>query len=195
MISSDASILIVGESECKRLLIEEGLRDSGHNNLMIATGVTGLATTVERIQPKAIIVEVGRSNNSIQDAIFQLCHALSLPMVMFVDSSDETLTQSAIEAGVAGYIIDGLQKERVKPILEMAMSRFEERSRMLCELEKARVELQDRKVIDRAKGLLMQSRGMSEEQAYGLMRKTAMDQNRKVRDIADNLILAADLLK
>ena len=195
MISSDASILIVGESECKRLLIEEGLRECGHNNLTIATGIAGLAATVERIQPKAIIVEVGRSSNSIQDAIFQLCHALSLPMVMFVDSSNEALTQSAIEAGVAGYIIDGLQKERVKPILEMAMSRFEERSRMLCELEKVRIELQDRKVIDRAKGFLMQSKGMSEEQAYGLMRKTAMDQNRKVRDIANNLILAADLLK
>ncbi|MEP1442165.1 MAG: ANTAR domain-containing protein [Hyphomicrobiales bacterium] len=195
MISSDASILIVGESECTLSLIGEGLREFGYNNLTTAPSIAGLAAVIERIHPKAIIVEVGSSGSLVQDAIFQLCRALFLPMVMFVDSSDEALTQSAIEAGVAAYIVDGLKKERVKPILELAISRFEERSRMLCELEKAQSELQDRKAIERAKGFLMQSKGVSEEQAYGLMRKTAMNQNRKVRDIANILLVAADLLK
>lgn len=195
MISSNASILIAGDNEQKLSFIEEGLREFGHDNITTMTGVAGLAAIVEQIQPQAIIIDLGACADIIQDGVLQLCRALSLPMVVFVDSSNETLTQSAIEAGVAAYIIDGLKKERVKPILEMAMSRFEERSRMLSELENARTELDDRKVIDRAKGFLMQSKGISEEQAYRLMRKTAMDQNRKVRDIANNLILAADLLK
>ncbi|MEP3232616.1 MAG: ANTAR domain-containing protein [Hyphomicrobiales bacterium] len=195
MISTNASILIAGETVHTLTLIELGLREAGHDNLTVTMGLVGLAAIIEQIQPQAIIIEIGASAHSVQDGVLQLCRALSLPMVVFVDSSTEALTQSAIEAGVAAYIIDGLKKERVKPILEMAMSRFEERSRMLCELENARTELGDRKVIDRAKGFLMQSKGISEEQAYGLMRKTAMDQNRKVRDIANNLILAADLLK
>ena len=195
MISSNASILIAGQNEQKLSFIEEGLREFGHDNLTITAGISGLAAIVEQIQPQAIIIEIGASAKTVHDGVFQLCAILSLPMVMFVDSSTEALTQSAVEAGVAAYIIDGLKKERVKPILEMAISRFEERSRMVSELENARNELGDRKVIDRAKGFLMQSKGISEEQAYRLMRKTAMDQNRKVRDIANNLILAADLLK
>lgn len=195
MISTDASILIAGDNEHQLSLISEGLRDVGHSNLTIAVGIAGLAATIERIQPKALIVELGNSDRTVQHGVFQLCSVFSLPIVVFVDNSTEALTQAAVEAGVAAYIIDGLKKERVKPILEMAISRFEDRSRMLSELEEVRIELEDRKVIDRAKGFLMESKGMSEEQAYGLMRKTAMDQNRKVRDIANNLILAADLLK
>lgn len=195
MILSSSSILIAGDNPQKLALIELGLRDAGYQSLAVSNGIAGIAAMAERVQPQAIVVQLDQSSSRIQEGVLQLCRATLMPMVMFVDSSDKALTQSAIEAGVAAYIVDGLKKERVKSIFEMAISRFDERSRLLCELEEARIELEDRKVIDRAKGFLMQSKGMSEEQAYGLMRKTAMDQNLKVRDIANNLILAADLLK
>jgi two-component system, response regulator / RNA-binding antiterminator len=96
---------------------------------------------------------------------------------------------------VSAYIVDGLRQERVKPILDMAISRFNAFSRLARELEEARSELENRKVIDRAKGLLMKSRGLSEEAAYSLLRKTAMNQNRKITDIAQSLVTAASLLQ
>ena len=195
MISSNASILIAGDNEQKLSLIEEGLRADGYENLSISIGLAGLAAMLEGVQPQAIILQLEHSTNLIQQGVFQFCHAAFKPTIVFVDQTDEASTDMAIETGIAAYIVDGLKKERIKPILQMAVSRFENRSGMMRELETARTELQDRKVIDRAKGFLMQSKGMSEEQAYGLMRKAAMDQNLKVRDIANNLILAADLLK
>jgi len=195
MISSDASILIAGDNEQKLSLIELGLRADGYENLSILVGLAGFAAMIERIQPHAIIIQLDRSTDLIQQGVFQLCRAASKPTIVFVDKTDEASTDMAIEAGVAAYIVDGLKKERIKPILQMAVSRFDNRSGMMRELETVRTELEDRKVIDRAKGFLMQSKVISEEQAYGLMRKAAMDQNLKVRDIANNLILAADLLK
>ena len=195
MISSCSSIFIAGDSQQKLALIESGLRDAGYQSLAVSNGIAGIAAMAERVQPEAMVVQLDQSSSRIQESVLQLCRVSAKPMVLFVDSSDKALTQSAIEAGVAAYIVDGLKEERMKSIFEMALSRFEERSRLLCKLEETRIELEDRKAIDRAKGFLMQSKGLSEEQAYGLMRKTAMDQNLKVRDIANNLILAADLLK
>lgn len=114
---------------------------------------------------------------------------------MFVDSSDKASIEAAIDAGVSAYIVDGLRKERVRPILDMAISRFNAFSRMERELEEARSELHARKVIDRAKAILMKSRGLSEDAAYQLLRKTAMNQNRKISDIAQSLVTASQLLE
>ncbi|WP_292664302.1 ANTAR domain-containing protein, partial [Mesorhizobium sp.] len=112
----------------------------------------------------------------------------------FVDRSDQASIEAAVEAGVSAYVVDGLRQERVKPILDMAISRFNAFSRMARELEEARSELESRKVIDRAKGILMKSRGLSEDAAYTLLRKTAMNQNRKIAEIAQSLVTAAGLL-
>ncbi|TIU99542.1 MAG: ANTAR domain-containing protein, partial [Mesorhizobium sp.] len=108
--------------------------------------------------------------------------------------SDQASIEAAVAAGVSAYVVDGLRQERVKPILDMAISRFNAFSRMARELEEARSELEDRKVIDRAKGILMRSRGLSEDAAYTLLRKTAMSQNRKISEIAQSLVTAAGLL-
>jgi len=104
------------------------------------------------------------------------------------------MIEKAVEAGVSAYVVDGLKKERVKPILDMAISRFNAFSRLTRELEQARSELEDRKIIDQAKGILMKSRGLSEADAYALLRSTAMNQNRRMIDIAQSLVTAADLL-
>jgi response regulator NasT len=113
---------------------------------------------------------------------------------MFVDRSDQAAIEAAVDAGVSAYVVDGLKRERVKPILDMAISRFNAYSRLERELEDARGALQARKIVDRAKGLLMRTRGLSEDAAYQLLRKAAMDQNRKIAEVAESLLLAADLL-
>lgn len=113
---------------------------------------------------------------------------------MFVDRSDGAMIEAAVEAGVSAYVVDGLKKERVKPILDMAISRFNAFSRLNRELEQARSELEDRRIIDQAKGILMSTKGIPEADAYALLRRTAMNQNRKIVDIAQSLVTAAGLL-
>jgi response regulator NasT len=104
------------------------------------------------------------------------------------------MIEKAVEAGVSAYVVDGLKKERVKPILDMAISRFNAFSRLTRELEQARSELEDRKIIEQAKGILMRTRNLGEADAYALLRSTAMNQNRRMVDIAQSLVTAADLL-
>jgi response regulator NasT len=113
---------------------------------------------------------------------------------MFVDKADLSSIEAAVDAGVSAYVVDGLRKDRVKPILDMAILRFRAFSRMQGELETARSELQGRKVIDKAKAILIQTRGLSEDEAYALLRSTAMNQNRKIAEIAQSLVTAAELL-
>jgi response regulator NasT len=113
---------------------------------------------------------------------------------MFVDTSDDTMTKAAIEAGVSAYVVDGLRADRIKPIMDAAITRFNMFKRMRTELETTKKALEERKIIDRAKGVLMKARGIDEEAAYQLLRRTAMDQNKKVVDVASALVTAAGLL-
>ena len=128
------------------------------------------------------------------ESVFALTRSLKRPIAMFVDRSDQQQIEDAVDAGVSAYVVDGLKKERVKPILDMAVSRFRAFSRMERELQDARSELQGRRTIDQAKRLLMQARGVSEDEAYHLMRRSAMDQNRKLSEIAQSIVSAASLL-
>ena len=99
-----------------------------------------------------------------------------------------------MDAGVSAYVVDGLKKDRIKPILDTAISRFKAVERLRRELEEARSELAERKIIERAKGILMRQRGIGEPEAYALLRRTAMNQNRRIADVAESLVMAADLL-
>jgi response regulator NasT len=113
---------------------------------------------------------------------------------MFVDQSDAEATNAAIDAGISAYVVDGLRKERVKPILDLAIRRFGAFARMQAELDDARTQLADRKTIDRAKAILMATRSLSEPDAYALLRSAAMNQGKKMVDVAAALITASDLL-
>ena len=194
MLSKNLTILIIDADSVRSAVIEDGLREAGYEQLVIANDMTGVAKLIDKVLPDVIVIDLGNPNRDMLENTFQLSRAVKKPIAMFVDHSNEATTEAAIEAGVSAYIIDGLKKERVTPILEMAISRFNAYSRMARELEDARYALEERKVIDRAKTLVMRSKGLKEEEAYALMRKTAMNQNRKMSDVAGSLILAADLL-
>jgi response regulator NasT len=188
------SVLVVDDNSVRAAIIEAGLREAGHDRVTVVTDVTGIAGKIAAIAPDVIVIDLENPNRDMLESMFQLSRAVKRPIAMFVDRSDRDSIERAIDAGVSAYVVDGLRRERVKPILDMAISRFNAYSRMERELEDARNALQSRKVIDKAKRLLMASRGMSEDEAYALMRKTAMNQNRKIGDVAQSLILAADLL-
>ena len=127
--------------------------------------------------------------------MFQVSRVVKRPIAMFVDQSDTASIQASVDAGVSAYIVDGLKKERIKYILDLTISRFNAFAKLQDELDRAKTALEDRKVIDRAKGILMKAKALSEEQAYALMRKTAMNENKKIVEIAQSVVTAADLLK
>jgi len=188
------AVLVIDENRIRASIIEAGLRDAGHSNVTVIHDIHGIARRIAQINPDVIVIDLGNPNRDMLENMFQLSRAVRRPVAMFVDRSDLASIEAAVEAGVSAYVVDGLKQDRVKPILDMAVSRFNAYSRLKRELEEARGELENRKLIDRAKSILMKSRGLSEEQAYTLLRKTAMNQNRKIADIAQSLITAAGLL-
>ena len=188
------NVLVIDENRIRASIIEEGLRDAGYDSVTIIADMTGLVRRIAEINPDVIVIDLENPNRDMLESMFQISRAVKRPIAMFVDKSDEASIEAAVDAGVSAYIVDGLKQERVRPILKMAISRFNAFSRLSRELEEARGELENRKLIDRAKGLLMRARGLSEKEAYVLMRRTAMGQNRKIVEIAQSLITAASLL-
>jgi response regulator NasT len=188
------SVLIIDENRLRAVVIEDGLRDAGYTKLTVIHDVQGIARRIAEIAPDVIVIDLENPNRDVLESMFQLSRAVKRPIAMFVDRSDQAAIEAAVEAGVSAYVVDGLRRERVKPILDMAISRFNAFARMSRELEEARSQLESRKLVDRAKGILMKTRGLSEADAYALLRKTAMNQNRKISEIAESLITAAGLL-
>lgn len=194
MSAAELSILIIDENRIRSSIIEDGLREAGHELVHVVHDINDVARTIETIAPDVVVFSLENPNRDRLEHLFSLSRAIERPIAMFVDRSDQATTQAAVEAGVSAYIVDGLRKDRVKSILDMAISRFNAFARLRRELEEARTELQDRKLIDQAKAILMRTRGLSEADAYQLMRKTAMNQNRRIADIAQSLVTAAALL-
>lgn len=191
---SDVAILIVDENRARASIIEDGLLEAGHTRVHVVSEMNGLVREIEAFKPDVIVVDLENPNRDRLEQFFQVTRTVQRPIAMFVDRSDAASMEAAIAAGVSAYIVDGLKKERVKPILDMAILRFDAFSRLTRELAEARSELADRKVIDKAKGIVMTMRGLSEDQAYRLLRQTAMNEKKRLVDIARSVVTAASLL-
>jgi len=194
IVRADLTILVVDENRVRAAIIEAGLREAGHGNVETVHDVAGIAQRIAESQPDVIVIDLGNPNRDMLENMLQLSRAVRRPIAMFVDHADEASIEAAVDAGVSAYVVDGLKQSRVKPILDMAICRFNAFSRMERDLDEVRNQLEDRKLIERAKGILMKSRGLSEEDAYRLLRRTAMNQNRKIAEIAQSLVTADGLL-
>jgi response regulator NasT len=188
------SIMIFDENRIRASIIEEGLREAGHDQVVVLNDIVGLARQIEVISPDVIVIDIETPNRDMLEHLFQLTRSVRKPIAMFVDRSDSSSIEAAVEAGVSAYVVDGLKKERVKPILDMAVSRFKAFSRLQQELADAKSALEERKIIERAKGILMKSRKLSEDEAYALLRQTAMNEKKKLADIAQSVVMAATIL-
>ena len=188
------SVLVIDENALRASIIEEGLREAGYTNVVIIRDISGAARHIEAHAPDVIVIDIENPQRDMLEAFFALSRSVQRPIAMFVDQSDSFSIEAAVEAGVSAYIVDGLKKERVQPILETAISRFNAFSRLQQDLKQARTALEDRKSIDRAKAILMRSRNCSEPEAYELLRKTAMSTNTKIADVAQSLLTAQGLL-
>ena len=193
----DASlkIVIVDESPVRAAILADGLREAGYVNVMRIEGTANLLARVYAIDPDVILIDLENPSRDVLEQMFQVSRVVKRPVAMFVDQSDSASIQASVDAGVSAYIVDGLKKERIKSILDLCISRFNAFSRLQTELEATKSALAERKVIDRAKGILMKAKNLSEENAYALLRKTAMNENRKIAEVAQSVITAAELFR
>jgi response regulator NasT len=193
----DASlkIVIVDESPVRAAILEDGLREAGFVQVVRIEKTTNLLARIYTLDPDVILIDLENPSRDVLEQMFQVSRAVKRPIAMFVDQSDSASIQASVDAGVSAYIVDGLKKERMRSILDLCISRFNAFSRLQTELEQTKTALEERKVIDRAKGILMKAKNLSEETAYGLLRKTAMNENRKIAEVAQSVVTAAELFK
>jgi response regulator NasT len=187
-------IAIVDDSGLRATVLEEGLREAGYDDIHVVPPHGAFVAKIERMAPDVVLMDLGNPSRDTLEEMLVVSRALARPIAMFVDQSDDQMIGAAIDAGVSAYVVDGLRKDRVKPILELAIRRFNAFAKMQTELDEARTALADRKTIDRAKALLMKSRNLAEPDAYALLRTTAMNQGRRIVEVADALITAHSLL-
>ena len=192
---SSFKIVIVDESPIRAAILNEGLRDAGFTSVEHISEMHNLLARIYAMDPDVILIDLENPSRDILEQMFQVSRAVRRPIAMFVDQSDAASIQESVEAGVSAYIVDGLKKERIKPILDLCISRFNAFSKLQYELDRTKSALEDRKVLDRAKGLLMKMKGLSEDEAYVLMRSTAMREKKKIGEIAQSIVTAAELLK
>jgi response regulator NasT len=188
-------IVIVDESPVRAAILADGLREAGFTQVVRLEETTNLLANVYAIDPDVILIDLENPSRDVLEQMFQVSRAVKRPIAMFVDQSDTASIQASVDAGVSAYIVGGLRKDRIKHILDLCVSRFNAFSRLQAELEKTKTALEERKVIDRAKGILMKMKQISEEDAYALLRRTAMNENRKIAEVAQSVVTAADLLK
>ena len=176
-------------------ILDEGLREAGFLDVIWIEQTRHLLKRVYEIDPDVILIDLANPSRDVLEQMFQVSRIVKRPIAMFVDQSDAASIQASVDAGISAYIVDGLKKERMKYILDLCISRFNAFTKLQDDLENAKTALEDRKIIDRAKGILMKAKSISEDQAYVLLRQTAMNEKKKIADIAQSVVTAAEILK
>src|SRR6202040_3745095 len=163
----DASlkIVIVDKNPIRAAILGDGLREAGHVQVVHIDETAHLLARVYALDPDVILIDLENPSRDVLEQMFQVSRAVKRPVAMFVDQSDAASIQASVDAGVSAYIVDGLKKERIKPILDLCISRFNAFAKLQNELDRAKSALEDRKVIDRAKGILMKLKGLTEDEA------------------------------
>jgi two-component system, response regulator / RNA-binding antiterminator len=187
-------IAIVDENPARAAVIEEGLAASGLTDVTLFTDRHGLVAQIERLMPDVVLIDLANPRRDELEELFVVSRAIAKPIAMFVDQADSHAIEAAIDAGVSAYVVDGLKPERIKPIIDVAIKRFNAFARLRAELDDAKSQLAEHRSIDAAKALLMKKRGIDEPTAYAMLRKSAMDSGRRIADVADALLTAEKLL-
>jgi two-component system, response regulator / RNA-binding antiterminator len=194
MTETSLRVLIVDQNVIRASVLEDGLREAGYRDLIVVRDMQNLLRRIVDEEPDVILIDLENPNRDVLEQMFQVSRVVRKPVAMFVDRSDRGMIDAAIKAGVGAYVVDGLRKERVQSIVDTAISRFKEFEKLRVELDETRQQLADRKLIDRAKGILMKQRSLDEAAAYELLRKAAMEGNLRMAQVAQSVITAAGLL-
>lgn len=189
------SVAVIDENSVRAAILLEGLQAAGVGTVTVISERNFLLRRVAELNPDVVIIDLENPSRDVLEQMFQVSRVVQRPVAMFVDQSDSASIQASVDAGVSAYIVDGLKKERIKHILDVAISRFNAFSRLQGELERTKSALEERKIIDRAKGFLMKAKGLTEEDAYALLRRAAMNEKKKIVEIAQSVITAAEMLR
>lgn len=187
-------IVLVDDQVARRGDLERALVEAGYEVAARLSSGGDLRARVAELSPDLLIVDLQSPDRDVLEDMQRMHQEQPRPMVMFVDESDSQSIQTAVRAGVSAYVVGGLPARRIRPIVEVAIARFEQFQSLRTELAETRERLDQRKLIDRAKGILMSKRGVSEDEAYRLLRKTAMDRKARLVEVARNVIELAELL-
>ena len=187
-------IAVIDESASRASVIREGLAQLPGSEVFVITERQGLVAQIAEIAPDVVLIDLGNPSRDVLEDYFAVSRALSRPIAMFVDRSDEEAIGASIDAGVSVYVVDGLAAARIRPVLDLAVRRFNAFARLQSELDDARGKLAERETIDKAKRILMQSKGISEPEAYAELRRKAMSSSRRILDIAEAVVTAHELL-
>ena len=184
-------IAIVDESPIRAAILEEGLREAGYTDVVHIDEMQSLLSRIYALDPDVIVIDLENPSRDVLEQMFQVSRAVRRPIAMFVDQSDAASIQASVDAGVSAYIVDGLKKERLKPILDLCISRFNAFAKLQDELDRTKSALEERKVIERAKGILMKRHHWSEAEAFRRIQRGAMNRRVPMVDLAQ-AILAGD---
>lgn len=194
MISSPLKVMLVDDIAGRAAILEQALTDAGHKVVARLTSAQRLSARVLEFQPDIVIIDLDSPDRDTLENMSILSRDNPKPIIMFAQQDDSNTIAEAVKAGVSAYIVDGLSAKRVKPIIDVAIARFREFQALRNELEHTRSRLEDRKIIDKAKGLLMKQRDFSEDEAYHALRKMAMERNRKIVEVARNVVDVFEVL-
>lgn len=189
----DLNILVIDDNADRAAVLEQGLVEAGYARVMTIRSMANLTQRVQALAPDVVIIDLANPDRDTLESMFQVSREVRRPIAMFVDQSDSAAIAASIEAGVSAYVVDGLRKDRVRPIVEMAVGRFAAFDKLRRERDEAVSQLAERKVVEKAKGLLMQKKGMAENEAHTALRQAAMRQNRKMVEIAQSVITAFEM--
>ncbi|MDE2302561.1 MAG: ANTAR domain-containing protein [Sphingomonadales bacterium] len=188
-------VVIVDETASRAAIIREGLAAIAGCEVFVIGNRHGLIAQIGEIAPDIVLIDLGNPSRDVLEEYFAVSRALARPIAMFVDESDAETIAASVEAGVSAYVVDGLAANRIRPLLDLAIGRFNAFARLQKDLDAAKGQLAERAMVDRAKRILMDDRGLSEPQAYAELRKTAMNRNRRIAEIAEALVTAHQLMK
>lgn len=187
-------IAVIDESASRASVIREGLSQLDGSEVFVITERQGLVAQIAEIGPDVVLIDLGNPSRDVLEDYFAVSRALSRPIAMFVDRSDEEAIGASIDAGVSVYVVDGLAASRIRPVLDLAVRRFNAFARLQAELDDAKGKLAERETIDKAKRIIMQSKGVSEPEAYNELRRKAMSSSRRIVDIAEAVVTAHELM-
>ncbi|MBN9513081.1 MAG: ANTAR domain-containing protein [Alphaproteobacteria bacterium] len=194
-VTKPLSVLLIDDNPTRAEVVEAGLRDAGYVLLERLDGTYDLSARVGALKPDIIVVSIDSPSRDAIEDLRRTTERQPRPIALFADRSDPATIAAAMEAGVSAYVVKGLAKDRVQPVVDVAVAHFNRYHAMREELDRARLSLVERKTVDRAKGLLMEQKGIGEDAAYKLLRKLAMEQNKRIGEVAQDILTYAKALK
>jgi response regulator NasT len=188
-------VMLIDDNRGRAALLQQALRDAHYEVVAVLHDDADILKRVQETPVDVILIDLESPDRDTLEYLSTLNRESPKPIVMFAENDDNTIIQAAIKAGVSAYVVDGLSHQRLKPIMKVAIARFREYQAMRAELDKTRNQLAERKVIERAKGIVMKQKGIDEASAYHALRKMAMDRNLRLAEVAESVIAVTQLLE